>query len=93
MNTTLEKFVHMVNQMTMLEYALLCIFILVVIFSLYVYSLTQEKKKLRTTLDNNIKVFQKAFDISDDAILILSDKNEVIFAVYSFYLQKLVLNV
>ena len=80
MNSTFEKFVQMINQMTMLEYALLCIFILVVIFSLYAYSLTQEKKKLRTTLDNNIKVFQKAFDISDDAILILSDQNEVIYA-------------
>jgi len=80
MNTRLEQFQHMINQMTMLEYALLCIFILTFVFSLYIYSFRQTKKKLRNTLENNIKVFQKAFDISDDAILILSDKNEVMYA-------------
>jgi len=70
----------MINQITMLEYALLCIVSLIVIFFLYTYSLTQSKKKLRAMLDSNIKVFQKAFDISDDAILILSDKNQVMYA-------------
>ena len=80
MEETLEIFGQMVHEMTMLEYALLCIFILIVLFSLYIYSLKQTKKKLRKTLDNNIKVFQKAFDISDDAILILSENNQVVYA-------------
>jgi polar amino acid transport system substrate-binding protein len=40
----------------------------------------KEKKKLEEILDHNIKVFQKAFDTSRDAILILSDKHEVIYA-------------
>ncbi|MBT8343707.1 MAG: GGDEF domain-containing protein, partial [Sulfurovum sp.] len=38
------------------------------------------KNKLEKTIENNLKTFQKAFDISDDAILILSDKNKVIYA-------------
>ncbi len=80
MNTVLEKFGHVTSQLTVEQYVLICIFVLFFIFLLYIYSLRQTKKKLQVTLDNNIKVFQKAFDISDDAILILSDKNQVVYA-------------
>ena len=80
MNITLEKLEHIINKMTVEEYALVAISLLFIFFLLYIYSLSQEKKKLRETLDNNLKVFQKAFDMSEDAILILSDKNEVMYA-------------
>ena len=80
MNESLEKAGHMIDQATMLEYALVSIFILIILFSLYIYSLRQKQKRLSETLDNNLQVFQKAFDISDDAILILSDTNRVIYA-------------
>jgi len=80
MNITLEKLEHIINKMTVEEYALVAISLLFIFFLLYIYSLTQEKKKLRETLDNNLKVFKKEFDMSEYAILILSDKNEVMYA-------------
>jgi len=80
MNITLEKLEHIINKMTVEEYALVAISLLFIFFLLYIYSLLKEKKKLEETVDNNLKVFQKAFDMSDDAILILSDKNEVMYA-------------
>lgn len=80
MNITLEKLEHIINQMTVEEYALVAISLLFIFFLLYIYSLLQEKKKLGETVENNLKVFQKAFDISEDAVLILSDKNEVMYA-------------
>ena len=80
MNITLEKLEHIINKMTLEEYALVAISLLFIFFLLYIYSLSQEKKKLGETVENNLKVFQKAFDISEDAILILSDKNEVMYA-------------
>jgi len=76
MNSTLEIF----NQITLEEYGLMVLCILFIFFLLYRYSLLKEKKNLERILDSNIKVFQKAFDASEDAILIRSDKNEVIYA-------------
>ena len=54
--------------------------ILVIFLLLYIYSLSKEKKKLKKALENNLKVFEKAFQVSGDAVLILSDKNNVIYA-------------
>jgi len=80
MNTTLESFKHIMNEMTQEGYALIMLSILVILFLLYIYSLAHAKKKLRKTLEDNLKVFEKAFEISEDAVLILSDKNKVMYA-------------
>ncbi len=80
MNTTLESFKHIMNEMTQEGYALIMLSILVILFLLYIYSLAHEKKKLRKTLEDNLKVFEKAFEISEDAVLILTDKNKVMYA-------------
>jgi polar amino acid transport system substrate-binding protein len=58
------------------------IIILLVLFLLLlrIYLLIKEKKKLQKLIEKKVKIFQKAFDISEDAILILSDKNKVIYA-------------
>ena len=80
MNTTLEKLEHIINKMTVEEYALVAISLLFIFFLLYIYSLAHEKKKLRKTLEDNLKVFEKAFEISEDAVLILSNKNKVMYA-------------
>jgi len=80
MNNILEKLGQVMNQMTQEGYALIMLSILVIFFLLTIYSLAQEKKKLRKTLEDNLKVFEKAFEISEDAVLILSDKNEVMYA-------------
>ena len=60
------------------------IYLLVLIFialaGVHFYSITREKKALLEVVDNKVKVFQKAFDISEDAILILSEENEIVYA-------------
>lgn len=71
-----EKF----NQMSFEEYGIISLLLLVIFFFLYRYFLLKEKKKMEEILQNNIKAFQKTFDVSDDAIFILSDKSEVIYA-------------
>lgn len=76
MNSALEIF----NQITLVGYGLMVLCILFIFFLPYWYFLLKEKKNLEKILENNVRVFQKAFDTSEDAILILSDKNEVIYA-------------
>ncbi len=49
-------------------------------FLVCIYFLINKKKKLQKKVDRKIEIFKKAFDISEDAILILSDKNEVFYA-------------
>ena len=80
MNDTLQKFEHIMQQMTIEEYALVIISLFFFVFLLYYYFILIEKKKLGETVENNLKVFQKALDLSDNAILILSAKNEVMYA-------------
>ncbi len=50
------------------------------IFLLTIYYLAKEKRKLQKLVDREMEVFKKVFDISEDAILILSNKNKVIYA-------------
>jgi polar amino acid transport system substrate-binding protein len=80
MDITLEKLQNIIAQITREEYATMAIVLLSILFVFYTYFLSRQKKKLSTTLENNLKVFQKAFDISDDAVLILSPQNKVIYA-------------
>lgn len=55
-------------------------FLILLVFLVRIYFLIKETKKLKKLLERRDKVFQKAFDISEDAILILSDKNKVFYA-------------
>jgi len=56
------------------------IFLALLVFFVCIYFLAKEKKKLQKLVDRKVELFKKAFDISEDAILILSDKNKVIYA-------------
>lgn len=69
-----------INQMTAQEYILVAMALIFIFFLLYIYFLLQGKKKLEETVQSNLKVFQKAFNISEDAVMILSDKNIVMYA-------------
>jgi len=61
-------------------YAFVALFLLSLVFLIHNYSLRQEKKKLKKMIDRRVAVFEKAFDISEDAILILSNDNKVVYA-------------
>ncbi len=47
---------------------------------IYFYSLSRTKKELLKVVDSKVKIFEKAFDISEDAMLILSDTNKIVYA-------------
>ncbi len=80
MDSTLERVQEIIVQITREEYAVMAIVLLSILFVFSTYFLSRQKKKLRATLANNLKVFQKAFDISDDAVLILSPQNKLMYA-------------
>jgi polar amino acid transport system substrate-binding protein len=54
--------------------------LLIAFVGIHLYSSSRGNKELLKVVDNKVKVFEKAFDISEDAVLILSDKNEVVYA-------------
>ena len=80
MDEILKQFEQIMNNMGEEEYIYFSIFILFVFFSIHLYSLAQEKKKLRKTVQSNVEIFQKSFDISKTPFLLLSDKYEIMYA-------------
>ncbi len=64
----------------LLAYENIFIFLMLFIFFATIYFLLREKKKFQKLVNLKIEVFKKAFDISEDAILILSDQNKVLYA-------------
>ena len=62
------------------QYALAGIFFVLLIFMIRSYSLKQEKKKLLLKIDDTVKVFQKAFDLAEDAMMILTDTYAILYA-------------
>ncbi len=64
----------------LLSYENIFISLSLLFFLGYIYFLTKQKKKLRKLIDKKVEVFKKIFDISEDSILILSDKNRVLYA-------------
>ena len=69
-----------INNLLTLENLFVLIGLIILFTPIYIYSLRAEKKKLHKIVESKVKVFHKAFDISEEAILILSDKQEVIYA-------------
>jgi polar amino acid transport system substrate-binding protein len=80
MNSFISKLEHYMNQMGTEGYVYVGVSIIFIFLLIHAYSTAREKKKLRYTIDNYVKVFQRAFDLSKDALLILSDKYTVMYA-------------
>lgn len=80
MEPPLEKLEQLLTNLTYNEYIILIIGLIFILFVIHSYSLIQGKKNLREILNDNIKVFQKAFDISEDGMLILATNNQVVYA-------------
>ncbi len=58
---------------------IVAIAIIIIFLLIRTFGLSREKEKLKWLIENKVNAFQKAFDISEDAILILSDNNEVVY--------------
>jgi len=57
------------------------LFSFIILFLLiYIYAFNKSKEKVKHSIEKKVEAFQKAFDISEDAILMLSDQNEVVYA-------------
>ena len=80
MDVTMETLPQLINNMTQEDYTVAGVVIVLALFLIHIYSLRQEKKKLITTVYTHVKVFQKAFETAKDAMLILSDTYEVVYA-------------
>ena len=76
MGSIFEKLTHM----TEIEYLFFTLCMVIVLFFVYIYFLSKGKSKLRETIESNVKAFQKTCDISEDAIMILSSSNKVLYA-------------
>ncbi|PTB87726.1 hypothetical protein C9925_01570, partial [cyanobacterium G8-9] len=80
MDSAFPKLHSIIISMGQTEYIVFGVMIILFFLAIHLYSVAKEKQKLRDTINHNVKVFQKAFDLAEDAMLILSAKNEVIFA-------------
>jgi PAS domain-containing protein len=80
MESYVEQFEKFLSQLTSDGYIVIGVSTLLTLILVHTYSLIQGKKKLRQMINDNVKMFQQAFDIAEDGMLILSNKNKVIYA-------------
>jgi len=76
----LENFEQLLSQLTSTDYVVIYISLVLIVLIILSYLLIQSKKKSRQIVHNNIKILQKVFEDAEDGMLILSDKNKVIYA-------------
>ncbi len=69
-----------INNLLTFESLFVLIGAITVFTPVYLYALRREKKRVYGIVDSKVKVLQKAFDVSEEAILILSEKQELIYA-------------
>ncbi|BAF72908.1 sensor domain-containing protein [Sulfurovum sp. NBC37-1] len=53
---------------------------LILFLALYIFSVKREKRKFQAMVSGKIDVMQKAFEVCKDAVLILSRKQEILYA-------------
>jgi polar amino acid transport system substrate-binding protein len=80
MDNFVGKIEQLMSHIGIEGYIYLGITILSIFFLIHIYSSRKEKKKLRDTINTYTNVFQKAFEISNDALLVLSENFEVMYA-------------
>lgn len=62
------------------EHLIVGIIVLLFLLAVHIYSTIQAKKRLRQKIEQHIAIFKRTFDFSKDSLLILSDKNKIIYA-------------
>jgi len=75
-----ESLTQLANQLNQEEYGLIGIVISSILVFIYLYTLFRKQKRQQMIAENKVQMFQKTFDVSQDPTLILSDKNEVLYA-------------
>ena len=61
------------------NYLFFVLFLLLLLL-IYLYILRRKQQKLNAIIEHKVEVFEKAFDISEDAVLILSNENKIVYA-------------
>ena len=79
MDKTLDTLTHFINGMERNEYIASGLLLIFLVLLIHLYSVKKEKKRLHHKITQNVAVFQKAFDNAKDAMLILSDTNEIMY--------------
>jgi diguanylate cyclase (GGDEF)-like protein len=79
MESPLETFEQLLYPLTEDKYIAIGIAILVIFFLIHIFSLSQFKKRVKQIVEDNVKVFQKAFDLAEEGMLIMSDVNRVLY--------------
>ncbi len=74
------EFILSLHKLLTLENLFLLVVLIILFTPIYVYSLRAEKKKLHKIVESKFEVLKKVFDVSEEAVLILSDKQEIIYA-------------
>ncbi|PHS41859.1 MAG: GGDEF domain-containing protein [Sulfurovum sp.] len=70
----------MISHMTQREYLFIGLSLLLIGFFFYKYFSVKRRNRHKENMLKHLRILQKSFDISKDAMLILSTKNEVIYA-------------
>ena len=76
LSSVITNFIH---SMEMNQYIFFGIGLIFLVLLIHLYSIKKEKKKLHTMINQHVEVFQKAFHNANDAMLILSDRYEILF--------------
>ena len=79
MDGTMKTLPQLINNISQEDYVVVGIVIVLALFLIYIYILRQNKRKLVNADCNQIKIFQKTFESSKDAILLLSDTYKTIY--------------
>ncbi len=80
MDDILETIEMYISQIGIDDYISIGIYIFIFILLIYIVSSIKEKNSLKEALKANVKIFEKTFDISHDGLMMLSDKNKIMYA-------------
>ena len=80
MENLIEKLNFIMANMSDYEYILLAFIVITILLLLAIFFVLKDKNKFKDIVEENLKSFKNTFELSDDAILILSNKNTIIYA-------------
>jgi polar amino acid transport system substrate-binding protein len=83
-----EKILDMIR----LEDILICSLLVIIVIMITIFVYRKKRQSLQNFIDENVKEYQNVFSVSEDAIIILSDKYEILYAnsaaIHFFSLKK-----